>query len=218
VRAILVGLLVAVAAQSAAAKPRARDIDFFDGEVPPRPCTRARTWPDAKRCLDKLGTTSVLHDTDTAKVVTFVPKGTTATVQQVLLYANVEGAWIRTGFSGTKTPTNELLRVDKATTPNGDGVRIDMGTSLRTNLTLQKFGGSVRGILRRTFSQVCVPTTWSCRSFMTACEAYVHGKVYWTFHGEIVWHPTLGIRMRGETTAAGGNCKPSPKMLVDEDP
>jgi hypothetical protein len=24
--------------------------------------------------------------------------------------------------------------------------------------------------------------------------------------------------MRGETTAAGGNCKPSPKMLVDEDP
>lgn len=193
-------------------------MDLFEGDFEsPRPCARAKTWPDAKRCLNKAGTMNLIYETDTAKVVTLVQKGSNGAVKEVLLYAKVESGWIRTGFSGSITATNELLRVEKLATPNGDGVRIDTGTSARTSFVLQPFSGSVRGVLRRTFSSVCVPTTWSCRSLMTVCEAYVHGKVYWTFHGEVVWHPTLGIRVRGDTSAAGGTCKPSPTVLVNED-
>lgn len=190
-------------------------MEFFD-EAPPTPCPRAKTWPRAKKCLDKLGTTTVIYATDVAKVVSIGAKGgANPGFKQLLLYAKVEGAWIRTSFNSSVTPTNELLRVDKVATPNGDAVRIDIGTSARTSFVLQPLSGSVPGVLRRTFTSVCVPSTWACRSLMTTCEAYVDGKVYWTFHGEVIWHPTLGARMRGETTAAGGVCNP-PRSALDE--
>lgn len=217
VRWVLALVLVAVVPPAASGKPRLREMDFLD-DAPPTPCVRAKTWPVAKKCLDKIGTTTVIFATDVAKVVSVVAKhSSTPTVKHVLLYAKVEAGWLRTGFSGSMTPTNELLRVDKLATPNGDGLRLDFGTSVRTSFTLQPSSGIVRGVLRRTFSTVCVPSTWSCRSLMTTCEAYVQGKVYWTFHGEVVWHPTLGARMRGETTAAGGVCNPPKTSLVDED-
>ncbi len=210
-------VLVVATATVASAKPRPRDMDLFDA-IPPPPCGRAKTWPLAKRCLDKTGTTAVIYETDDAKVITVAAKGAgTAGFKQILLYAKVADGWMRTSFSGSVGPHNELIRVDKVVTPNGDGVRIDLGTSVRSNFTLQPLSGSVRGVLRRTFTQVCLPSTWGCRSLMTECEAYVHGKVYWAFHGEIVWHPSLGVRMRGATTAAGGICKPAAAQLVNED-
>jgi hypothetical protein len=38
----------------------------------------------------------------------------------------------------------------------------------------------------------------------------------WTFRGELYWHAAQGLRLRGDTTRAGGQCMP-PKFMIDVD-
>jgi hypothetical protein len=52
---------------------------------------------------------------------------------------------------------------------------------------------------------------------MTSCDTYMHGRLAWTFHGAVTWHPSLGLRLQGDTTRAGGMCMPTRTMLDNEE-
>lgn len=217
VRLSLVVVLILLFGAGAADAKRRREIDVFGEREPPRPCARAKTWSFAKKCLDKAGTTNVVYQTDTAKVVTFVLKGARSDAgKQVVFFSLVEAAWVRTDLGVTLSPTTELLHAGAFSTPTGDAVRVDTGVTMHTTFALGS-AGVVEGVTRRTFAAVCMPSQSSCWQMMTSCEAYVHGRVFWTFHSEIVWHPSLGLRLRGATTAAGGLCTPSKSMMIDEE-
>lgn len=210
-------VVVACILGTAVAADARRRREFDPGDFPVEPCGSGKTWPIVKKCLDKTGSIEIIHQTDKTRTITITPKhSTNGSGKRVLLYAQNATGWSRTSLSMFPA-TSADLRVDKFTVPTGDAVRVDMVSTSRTSFTLTPSTTSVRGVLRRTFTTVCIPGNWECRTLMTSCEAYVRGKAYWSFHGELVWHASLGLRMRGGRTAAGGLCKPSESLMVDPD-
>jgi len=216
VRALL-ALMLVVGGSVADAKPRPSldRMEFDPGDIPVEPCGNGKTWPLVQKCLEKTGlVVTSIHQTAKTRAVTVAPKSAPNT-PRVLLYAqNDQGTWIRTTVSLYTNANAELVRVDTVATPSGDAIRFDIGNTARTSFAITP-PTSIRGVLRRTFTTVCTPSSWSCFTIMTGCEAYVRGKIYWSFHGELVWHPSLGMRMKGSRQIAGGVCKPNEGLMVD---
>lgn len=210
--------LVAVTAASAHAKPVLRERDVFD-RLAPVPCAKGKTWPLVMRCLTKAykaqkATAAVVFDKTTLKVVTATFADD---VRELVVYTQVDAAdWHRTSLTVRANRLSDIVRIEAFQTPQGESVRIDAGMSVRTSFLIAP-GSVVRGVVRRRTSHVCFPGSLSCRSLVTTCEAYAHGKVYWLFHGEPVWHPTLGLRMRGNGSLGGSVCAPLSSLLVDDD-
>lgn len=215
VRSLLALVIVACAASAVESKPRLRDIDFFDGTEAVEPCGRGKTWPVVQKCLGKTGKIDVMYQTDRVKLITVTTLGRSPTIR-ALLYTRADTDWTRGNLSAFFTSGKDSLRVEPFTTPVGEGVRIDIGKTSRTMISLDSLA-SQRGIIRTTFAHVCLPPSYSCRSLMIHCEAYVRGKVYWSWRGEPVWHASLGLRIRGSRTATGGVCSPPPSMIIDGD-
>lgn len=212
------GLIAVMAATASAKKPMLRERDFFDDEVP-LACASGKTWPVVMRCLTKTykptkARLEMAFDSEKLKVVSATMAGD---VRELVVYTQVPDAgWRRNGLSARSNAFSEILGVERMQTPLGDSVRIDVGTSSRSSFAIAP-GVIVRGVVRRRTSHVCLPNNMSCRSLVTTCEAYAHGKVYWLFHGELRWHSSLGLRMRGTGSLGGSVCTPSPSLLVGDD-
>lgn len=200
-----VGVVVVLAAVSSTAS--ARRVRFSD------PCEGAATWKRVESCLGKRGTLSMVYQSDGVKVVRLAHRPP-AIGAQLILYTQRDENWQRGGLSTFTNSSTELIGVTPHTTPYGAGIRVDIGTTIST--TISTGASSSRGILRRVFTSVCWPGAWTCRSVMTSCEAYVRGRVFWAFRGELVWHATLGLRLRGSSLLAGGGCTPVKSMLLEE--
>lgn len=199
--------VIASSAVSASARPV-----HLTGEYTP-PCERAATWKRVESCLGKSGAVSTVYQTDGVKIVR-VAHRPPAVGAQLILYTQRGKTWQRGGLSMFTNGSTELIGVTPHTTPHGAGVRVDIGSTITT--TISTGTSSSRGILRRVFTSVCWPGAWTCRSVMTSCEAYVRGRVFWAFRGELLWHATLGLRLRGSAALAGGPCTPMTAMLLDE--
>jgi len=216
----LLALAIVIGAASAAdaKKPRARDVDFMEfGDEAPEPCGRGKTWDVVRKCLEKASTVTLVHQSDVVKIVALEDKKTKTNFKRVVMYTKRDKEFVRAPtFSAVSSDTNEILGIsDKFKTSLGDAVRVDVGQTSRTSFSIAS-GTVTRGILRRTFTTVCMPNTWNCMTLMTRCEAIAAGRTYWMFHGEPTWHPTLGLRMYGSLAATGGVCKPSTSQVIDE--
>lgn len=134
-----------------------------------------------------------------------------------MLYAQTEqGTWIRAGLDLYQKPGSELGRVGTLATAVGEAIRFDVRSSERTTFEVTR-SRRVSGVVRQVFTTVCQPKAWQCLEIMTGCEAYVRGKIYWSFHTELVWHSSLGLRMKGDRRLAGGICKPDAAFIVEEE-
>jgi hypothetical protein len=218
VRTLLVLAIVVGAVGTAdARKPRSRDMDFREfGDEAPEPCGRGKTWDVIRKCLGKGSTVTVMHQSDVVKIVALEDKKNKTHFKRLVMYTKREKEFVRAPtFSAVSSETNEVLAIsDVFKTALGDAVRVDVGQTSRTNFSIAS--GNTRGILRRTFTTVCMPGNWNCVTLMTRCEAIAAGRTYYMFHGEPTWHPTLGLRMRGALEATGGVCKPSASLVLDE--
>jgi hypothetical protein len=220
VRTVLVGLgflaaLATFGAREASSKPsRLNDMDILERDDPVEPCDRGKTWKVVEKCLGKQGTTKVLYESEGVKVVQVASVPSTST--RISLYTQREQTWFRGSLYVSTNPSFELLGVRPFTSPLGIGVRIDVGQTLRSMISFDQ-STSTRGLVRRVTSTVCVPSTWQCRAVMTSCDAYVHGRLLWTFQGAVMWHASLGLRLQGDATRAGGLCMPPRTMLDNED-
>lgn len=177
------------------------------------PCEAAATWKRVEACLGKRGTLSTVYQTDGVKLVRLANRPP-AVGAQLILYKQRDKTWQRGDLSMFTNGSTELIGVAPHTTPHGEGLRVDIGSTITTTISMG--AASSRGILRRVFTSVCWPGAWTCRSVMTSCEAYVRGRVFWAFRGELVWHATLGLRLRGSSALAGGGCTPVKSLLLEE--
>lgn len=215
---VALAFLVLTSATAHAKKPVLRERHVFDRE-PPTACATGKTWPLVMRCLTKTykphkATVAVVFDNPTLKVVTATFADD---VRELVVYTQVNAqSWHRTSLTVRANRLGDIVGVEAFPTPHGESVRIDAGTSVRTSFLIAP-GAAVRGVVRRRTSHVCMPGSLSCRSLVTTCEAYAHGKVYWLFHGELVWHATLGLRMRGNGDLGGSVCAPLRSLLVEDD-
>jgi hypothetical protein len=213
VRTALVAIaLLGVLGTPSWAKP-AR-MDMLERDEPIEPCGSGKTWKAIEGCLSKDGALRLLYEAEGVKVVevAFRPP---ATSTRLSLYTLREKKWFRGGLYAAAGPNNEMLGVAAFTSPIGVGVRIDMGHTMRTSVSFNE--ASMRGLIRRVTSTVCVPGAWSCRTVMTSCDTYVRGRLLWSFHGAVTWHASLGLRLSGDTTLVGGACVPPRTMLDSED-
>jgi hypothetical protein len=228
VRALVLAFAVScVAATSgvAHARPAGRDddriLDPFHRRAkraplpPPDPCTQGKTWNAVAACLRKQTTLEVLYDADPVKIVRMAPRAPSP-FGQLLMYTRREKRWVRSGFYVMSSSPQQDVRISKFPTPLGDGVRIDTASFVRSVFSPGKGISASRGLVQRVSSMVCTPSTWSCRSALTSCDAYTRGRLLWTFRGELYWHPSLGLRLRGDTSGAGGQCQP-PRFMIDVD-
>ena len=212
--AVVGAVIGALTAGRAEAK---RKLDFLD-EDPPAHCPRGRSWPAVTACLAKAfrakaAAVEVAFERDGLRVAS-VPDGDG---KLLVMYVQTDAKGWRRGPLEVRTGRfHDVLRMEMMTTPTGEALRVDMGASSRTGFVIVP-GSSVRGVLRRTTTYVCRPEMASCQTLMTSCETFVDGRAYWTFHGEPVWHPTLGLRMRGDLGKTGGVCKPSASQLVGDE-
>jgi hypothetical protein len=214
VRTVLIALalLVAVGARDASSKPARMDrSEPEERAVPFEPCGSGKVWKSIETCLAKDGALRILYEAEGVKVVevAFRPPSTNT---RLSLYTLRERLWIRESLYAAGSTNNALLGVTAFASPLGLGVRVDMGQTYRTSVSFNE--GSARGVVRRVTSTVCVPGAWLCRAVMTSCDTYVRGHLVWMFHGAITWHASLGLRLQGDTTRAGGMCTP-PRMMLD---
>jgi hypothetical protein len=179
---------------------------------PPDPCGTGKTWKQVAACLKKQGGAKIVYDTPTAKVVQ-IPFGGGTDASRLWLFIQTEkGPWIRASYSGYTNPQTELLGVTPYTAEVAAGLRVDIGNTVRTSFSSEQ-GAVTRGILRRVNTTVCLPTGWICRTITTACDAYVHGHLLWSFQAQIVWKAASGLRLRVDTSHAGGMCTPAKSMI-----
>lgn len=215
---LALSLVIGAVSAADARKPaiRDRDLDFMDFNDAPEPCARGKTWDVVRKCLEKTNKLTMIHQTDVVKVVAMEDKKNKSNFKRVVMYAKRDKDFVRTPLSAVSSESNEVLSVTTDfKTPHGDAVRIDVGQTARSSFGIAS-GTVTRGILRRTFTTVCIPSNWSCVTLMTRCEAIAAGRTYYMFHGEPTWHPTLGLRMRGSLGATGGVCKPSTSQVLDD--
>lgn len=216
--ALALAIVIGAVSAADARKPRARDMDFIElGESPPEPCSRGKTWDVVRKCLEKTSTVTLMHQSDVVRLVALEDKKTKPNFKRVVMYTKRDSQFVRVqSFSTVLSETNEILGIaDNFNTALGDAVRVDVGQTSRTSFATAS-GTVTRGILRRTFTTVCMPNNWNCMTLMTRCEAIAAGRTYFMFHGEPTWHPTLGLRMYGSLAASGGACKPSASQVLDE--
>jgi hypothetical protein len=216
VRTVLLALALVAVAGTHDASSRPARMDQVGAQAPisikpVEPCGSDKVWKRIETCLAKAGAPRILYQAEGVKVVE-VPYRTPSKSTRLSLYTLIERTWVRGNLYAVTSPNNELLGVAAFSSPLGVGVRIDMGQTVRTTIALND--GSPRGLVRLITSTICVPGTWQCRGVMTACDTYVRGRLVWTFHGAISWHPSLGVRLEGDTTRVGGSCVP-PLALVD---
>jgi hypothetical protein len=210
------GLLAVLGAGTAWSKrPPPRDMDLLERDDPPEPCEQGKKWPAIEKCLGKDGATKILYESEGVKVVQVIFRAP-STSTRLSLYTQRDQTWFRGGMYVSTTPSVELLGIGAFTSPLGNGVRIDVGQTMRSNVSFDGMSSS-RGLVRRITSTVCVPGGWQCRSVVTSCGAYVHGRLLWTFQGSLAWHASLGLRLKGDASRAGGLCTPPRTMLDDED-
>ena len=214
VRTVLVALalLAAFGAREASSKPSRHDMDMLERSEPVEPCEQGKTWKAIETCLGKQGTLTVIYETEGVKVVQVAFRAP-STATRLGLYTQREKSWYRAGLYASTSPSNELLGVRAFTSPLGMGVRIDMGQSMRSNISFDQTT-STRGLVRRVTSTICVPGAWQCRAVLTSCDAYIHGRLLWTFQGSVMWHASLGLRLQGDVTRAGGLCMPPRTMIA----
>jgi hypothetical protein len=211
----LVAAVLAAAPTVAHAKPK---LVLSDDLPASDVCPRGKTWPIVQRCLDKVyrrtkARVEVAFGNDKLKVVSAT---TSADDRHLIVYAQLDTEWFRTTVALRSSSAWEVLAIEAFPSAHGEGVRIDVGTSSRTGFVIAP-GAVVRGIVRRRISHVCVPGELACRSLQSGCEAYAHGKVYWLFRGEPVWHPKHGLRMRGDARLGGVTCRPIKVHLLEAD-
>jgi hypothetical protein len=216
---VAVALLIAAGTREASSRPaRNRDFDLLERDEPIDPCGSGKTWKIIETCLGKQGTTKVLYEAEGVKVVELAYRAP-ATSTRLSLYSQRDPqrdkSWFRGSLYASGNPSNAMLGVTAFTTPLGVGLRVDMGNTMRTMVSFND--GVTRGVVRRITSTICVPGTWLCRAVMTSCDTYVRGRLVWTFHGSVTWHASLGLRLQGDTTRAGGMCTAPKTMIDDED-
>lgn len=216
--ALALAIVIGAVSAADARKPRSRDVDLLEfGDEAPEPCSRGKTWDIVRKCLEKTNIVTLMHQNEVVKIVALEDKKSKTNFKRVVMYTRRDKEFMRaTTFSVVSSDTNEILGiVDNFKTALGDAVRVDVGQTSRTSFTIAS-GTVTRGILRRTFTTVCMPNTWNCITLMTRCEAIAAGRTYFMFHGDPTWHPTLGLRMVGSLAATGGVCKPSASQVIDE--
>lgn len=214
VRTVLVALvlLAAFGTREASSRRSPMDLDMLERSDPVEPCSQGKTWKVIETCLGKQGSLKVIYETEGVKVVQVAFRAP-STATRLGLYTQREQSWVRAALHASTSPSHELLGVRAFTSPLGIGVRIDLGQTMRSNVSFDQ-ATSIRGLVRRVTSTVCVPGAWQCRAVVTSCEAYVHGRLLWTFQGSLLWHASLGLRLQGDVTRAGSLCMP-PRTMID---
>lgn len=208
--AVVIGVLAL--ATTAHGKPARLD-DFERFDPPPEPCASGKTIERISACFAKQGTPSVVFASDLLNVIRVDKRGA---VDQGHLHVFVKGdrEWTRVHQLGVSTAM-EVLSVAPIVMSYARGVRIDIGITTRTNVSVDQLT-SERGVLRRVMTTVCTPQDFGCRSMMTACETYLDGKAYFAFRAELVEKPSASIRLRGNRNAAQGVCTPPAAFMVNE--
>lgn len=177
------------------------------------PCAQGDTWPIVESCLDKLGKIAVLYETP-AVVVVHVTESHVER-RRLLLYGKKAEGWVRSNLYAGTGPNAELIKVGTLAVTGGTAIRIDIGTTSRSVISLDEIT-TTPSMWRVVSTSVCMPGTWYCTNMVTHCEVYVAGKVYWSFRGDLFWHPSLGLRMRGSLGNAGGVCHASQSLFIEE--
>ncbi len=193
-------------------RPPAEPAPYDDGR---KLCDRGATWTHVMTCLGKRGSVRLLYDTDAHKVVGYTMPSAAKLMELHLYVPHKKQGWRRARHLVTVRDNEELLAITPFMTPAGDALRADIGHLFRTSISVGR-SVSVRGVLRRTQAHVCILDATSCRFIVTACESYVRGRLYWSFHGEPTWHRTLGLKLRVDTSRTGGPCALAPSMILDE--
>lgn len=197
-------VLLAICASVADARPRRPPPDLDEFEEPRR-CDRKRTWAEMRKCLGANAT--VLHEDDGAKLVA-TANGSTKSMR---LYVLIDGSWRLSTYSGADDATSELLAFKRIAV----GYRVDEGRVLQSLARIDAAGSSVRVWLRRRLSTVCFAGTVVCRTVITACDALVDGKSYWSFHGTL-HEKDKTLFVVGDKSRAGAHCVPSRPTFRDE--
>lgn len=213
---VALAIMIAIAAFGVAeSKPRLRDLEPFDGDdFDVEPCGNGKTWAVVERCMKKQGNLALLHQTETVRIVRITSVSSPA-FSRLHLYTKTTTGWVRGNLNASTNATVELLGVSMFHAPGGDGIQLAFGSITRQSVSLDQTSATKRAVVRRVTTHVCLPDGWSCRAMVTDCEVYVDGKAYWTFHGEMFWHPSLGLRIRGSAENAGTICKPPRAFLIE---
>jgi len=130
-------------------RPPPREMDLLE-EEPVEPCGTGKTWKAIETCLGKDGATKILYETEGVKVVqvTFRPPSTST---RLSLYTLREKKWFRGSMYVSTNPTLELLGIGAFASPLGAGVRIDVGQTMRSNVSADRMT-TTRALIRRARS------------------------------------------------------------------
>lgn len=202
-------VLLAIFTAMADARPRRPPPDLEPEDLPR--CDRGKTWPQIRTCLERRGANvSTLFEADGAKLVA-IPDRTSGDAKPMRLYVQIGDEWQATSYSATDTAVSELLRFKRIAA----GYRIDQGQLVHSSVTLGTPGTSVRVWLRRRLSTVCFAGTTVCRTIITACDAMIDGKTYWSFRGTL-HEKDKSLFVVGDKSRAGAHCAPSRPTFRDE--
>jgi hypothetical protein len=180
-------------------------------DLPAPPCSVGTSWKQVAACLRKQGKLSVLAGTEHARMMLVRVAPKQPSEARLLVYVRRGAQWQLTHDSPLDSA--ELLRTSTMPTPVGDALVFEVGSAwIRSPFQ----GDNVRGahaLRRQVTTTACVPGQHWCAVFTTSCELYLDGKAISSFHAELVWHATLGLRLRGDRRNTGPMCT-VPESLV----
>lgn len=157
-----------------------------------QPCDQRKSWPKVRACLERDHVrVTPLYEVDGAKLVALVADHAEAT--PLRLYVQHGEEWKETSFYGLNNPSTELLgfkRVDE------HRYRIDQGMLIQS---------AQRIWLRRQLTTLCTDT--SCRTVVTACDAFTDGRSSGTFRGALHAEGS-SLFVVGDDSHAGPYCTP----------
>lgn len=175
-------------------------------------CPSLQTWDAVASCIKQRGWTwKVWRTVGRAKLVEVnAPadpfEATHAQEPDIALYVQqADGHWQLGGLYEIGTEVQyEMIDLQPMTIAHTNGYRFEVGTRMVTSTTLDSVTARPSIILLKHVFY-CNGTDYRCTEVVPSCDALVDGRVYSTFHGEIVLTDRQ-VRVIGDGTLAEPIC------------
>ncbi len=175
-------------------------------------CPSLRTWDAVVACVKQHGWTSKVWRTlGRAKLVEVNPpadpfEASHAQEPDIALYVQqADGHWQLGGLYEIGIEVQyELLDLQAMTIAHTNGYRFEVGTRMLTNTSFDSVTTRPSlHLLKHVF--YCNGTDYRCTEVVPSCDVLVDGRVYSTFHGDIVLADRQ-VRVTGDGTLAEPMC------------
>jgi hypothetical protein len=174
-------------------------------------CPGASTWDATQKCIQRFGKTKILRSQGGVRLVQLQAREDGFDTSGVYLYVQSNKRWrvggayfdLKPVLVGFSTPTFDHRR----------SFRIDFEYAANEGVMVDEVSAR-NALVRRKTSLFCSGESAGCTEILTACDAFVAGKLHATFRGTLKYEGGGVLRVTGDRSRSGDVCQQAEENFI----